>query len=229
MKVAIINFSGNVGKSTIARHLFAPRLNTEVISVESINADEGGTQVRGDQFRFVQEHLLENDTALIDIGASNIEDFVAGMSRYKSSHEDIDLFVVPVVKETKQQKDTIATIEALNALGVPAKKIRVVFNRVDTLENIEEQFSAIVGYAEAEKKCTIKANSVIYQNELFEEIKKFNKTVSEIAADPTDYRAQIKTAKDAEEKDFFIQMTMAKRLAVAVNENLDTVYKVLTK
>lgn len=229
MKIAIINFSGNVGKSTIARHLFAPRLNTDVISVESINADEGGTQVRGDQFRFVQEHLLENDTALIDIGASNIEDFVAGMTRYKSSHEDIDLFIVPVVKETKQQKDTIATIEALNAIGVPAKKIRVVFNRVDTLENVDEQFSAIVGYAESEKKCVAKTNAVIYQNELFEEIKKFNKTVSEIAADPTDYRAQIKTAKDDSEKDFFIQMTMAKRLAVAVNENLETVYKVLTK
>lgn len=229
MKIAVMNFSGNVGKSTIARHLFAPRLNTEVISVETVNADEGGTQIRGDQFRFVQEHLLENDTALIDIGASNIEDFVAGMTRYKSSHEDIDLFVVPVVKEVKQQKDTIATIDALNALGVPAKKIRVVFNRVDATDDVEEKFAAIIGYAEAEKKCTVKTNAVIYQNELFEEIKKLNKTVSDIAADTTDYRAQIKTAKDDAEKDFFIQMTMAKRLAVAVNENLDTVFKVLTK
>lgn len=229
MKVAIINFSGNVGKSTIARHLFAPRLNTEVISVESINSDEGGTQIRGDQFRFVQEHLLENESALIDIGASNIEDFVAGMTRYKSSHEDIDLFIVPVVKEVKQQKDTIATIEALNALGVPAKKIRVIFNRVESFESVEEKFPAIFGYAENEKKCTVKAGAVIFQNELFEEIKKLDKSVSDIVADSTDYRSQIKTAKDDEERDFLIQMTLAKRLAATVNENLDNVFKVITK
>ena len=41
MKVAVINFSGNVGKSTIARHLLTPRIEgAELISIESINADE---------------------------------------------------------------------------------------------------------------------------------------------------------------------------------------------
>jgi hypothetical protein len=53
MKIAVINFSGNVGKTTIARHLLLPRLpaGTELISVESINADEGqGQSLRGHQF-----------------------------------------------------------------------------------------------------------------------------------------------------------------------------------
>lgn len=36
MKVAVINFSGNVGKTTIARHLLAPRIpGAEVVSIES--------------------------------------------------------------------------------------------------------------------------------------------------------------------------------------------------
>ena len=40
MKIAIANFSGNVGKTTIARHLLAPRLNdAPLISVESANSD----------------------------------------------------------------------------------------------------------------------------------------------------------------------------------------------
>ena len=40
MKVAVINFSGNVGKTTIARHLLAPRIpDADFIAVESINAD----------------------------------------------------------------------------------------------------------------------------------------------------------------------------------------------
>jgi hypothetical protein len=38
-----LNFSANVRKTTIARHLLAPRIaGAEVISIESINADDGG-------------------------------------------------------------------------------------------------------------------------------------------------------------------------------------------
>ena len=41
MKIAVINFSGNVGKFTIARHLLLPRIpGAEVITIESLNADE---------------------------------------------------------------------------------------------------------------------------------------------------------------------------------------------
>lgn len=40
MKIAVINFSGNVGKTTVARHLLLPRIQgAELISVESVNAD----------------------------------------------------------------------------------------------------------------------------------------------------------------------------------------------
>ncbi len=39
MKIAVINFSGNVGKSTVARHLLMPRVEgADLISVESLNA-----------------------------------------------------------------------------------------------------------------------------------------------------------------------------------------------
>src|ERR1035441_2295314 len=59
MKVAVINFYGNVGKTTIARHLLAPRIDgAELIAVESINADEGqGHALRGKQFGELQEYL----------------------------------------------------------------------------------------------------------------------------------------------------------------------------
>ena len=49
MKVAVINFSGNVGKTTVAEHLLLPRIQgAELISIESINADGGrGQALRG--------------------------------------------------------------------------------------------------------------------------------------------------------------------------------------
>jgi acyl CoA:acetate/3-ketoacid CoA transferase alpha subunit len=52
MKIAVINFSGNVGKTTVARHLLRPRIDgAQLVTVESLNADEGQAQaLRGRQF-----------------------------------------------------------------------------------------------------------------------------------------------------------------------------------
>ena len=42
MKIAVINFSGNAGKSTVARYLLLPRIpGADLITIESLNADEG--------------------------------------------------------------------------------------------------------------------------------------------------------------------------------------------
>ena len=59
MKIAVINFSGNVGKTTIARHLLAPRLpGAAVVSIESLNADDTTTDtLRANQFGALQEYL----------------------------------------------------------------------------------------------------------------------------------------------------------------------------
>src|SRR5476649_1402114 len=111
MKIAVINFSGNVGKSTVARHLLAPRMNNaQVISIESINSD--GTEdeaIRGKQFGDLIEAMALMDDAVVDIGASNVEDLINQMKQYRGSHEDFDYFVVPTVSKHKQQRDTIST------------------------------------------------------------------------------------------------------------------------
>ena len=103
MRVAVINFSGNVGKTTVARHLLAPRIaGAQVIAIESINADDGQTQaLRGSQFGELQEYLQTVDNVVVDIGASNVEDLLALMRKYRGSHEDFDCFVVPTVAGEK--------------------------------------------------------------------------------------------------------------------------------
>lgn len=229
MRVAVINFSGNVGKSTLARHLLAPRLNTDLITVETINADEGGEKIKASQYDELQAHLLTNDVAVVDIGASNIEAFIHAMTQYRKSHEDFDYFVVPVVKESKQQKDTIATIDALSALGVPAKKIRVVFNKIAIDDDVLAEFGAIFGYASGERKCIVAPEAAVFDNDVFEQSKALCKTISEILVDPTDFRAKLKECKAGPEKDHCVRMILAKRLAASAHENLEAVYKVLFK
>lgn len=232
MKVAVMNFSGNVGKSTVARHLFMPRIkDAEYIAVESINADEGESEeiMRGKQFGQLQEDLMMLDAAIVDVGASNVEDFIKLMQQYRGSHEEFDFFVIPAVSETKQVKDTIGTIQALAAMGVPAKKIRVVFNKVDVDEDPTETFYAIQAYHDDAKKFTYREKAVIYNNELFHKMRFHNVNITTLLDDKTDWRANLKTAKSPEEKEKAIAMISMRRLAISAKENLDAVYTALMK
>ena len=133
MKIAVINFSGNVGKSTIARHLLLPRIEgAELVAIESVNADDGkGPSMRGRQFGELQEYLQTVDSAVVDIGASNVEELMGLMQRYRGSHADFDYFVVPTVQAFKQQQDTIATLVELARLGIRPSRVKLVFNMVE--------------------------------------------------------------------------------------------------
>ena len=231
MKVAVINFSGNVGKSTVARNLIAPRINNAtVIPVESINSD--GTQdeaIKGKQFGELQEALMLMDDAVVDIGASNVEDFINLMRQYKGSHEDFDYFVIPTVPKQKQMRDTISTIDALAEIGVPAKKIRLVFNMVEIDETPERLFAGLLEYHAAAKNFTLRPDAVIHVNDIYGKLKGAGQGIKDILADPTDYKEKIKMAKDADEKLHFAQMVGIKRLAAGVVEELDAVFKTLFK
>lgn len=230
MKVAVINFSGNVGKSTIAKHLLLPRIpNAEFVAVESINADEGeGDAVRGKQFGALQEQLMLLDAAVIDIGASNVEDFIKLMQQYRGSHEDFDFFVVPVVKEGKQVRDTIATIQALRKMGVPAKKIRVVFNKLESDDTVEEAFYPMFAFHEEEKSFVLKPAAAIQFSELYQRLRSMGLSVTELVSDQTDWKAQLRTAATPDEKAKAAGMISMRRLASSAQENLDTVFAAVT-
>lgn len=231
MKIAVINFSGNVGKSTVARHLLASRLtNAQVIAVESINSD--GTQdeaIRGKQFGELLEALALMDDVVVDIGASNVEDFVNLMKQYRGSHEDFDFYVVPTVSKAKQQRDTISTIDALADIGIPAKKIRLVFNMVELDETPERVFSGLFEYHASAKNFTLKPETVIHINDIYGKLKGTENGISDILNDPADLKEQLKAAKDSDEKLRISRLIGVKRLAAGVTEELDAVFKVLLK
>ncbi len=229
MKIAVINFSGNVGKSTVAKHLLMPRMNgAELIAIETINADEGADEtVKGKHFGQLQEQLLAVEDAVVDIGASNVEDVMKLMAQYRGSHEDFDIFVIPAVKEGKQVKDTIATIEALRAMGVPARKIRVVFNKLEADETVEEAFYPLFAYHQDSRAFTLEPAAVIHFSELYQRLRMHKTTIGELVADMTDYKAKIREAKDDEEKARFAALLSMRRLAFAAQENLDSVFSTI--
>ena len=233
MKVAVINFSGNVGKTMIASHLLKMKqANAKVFSVESINtgADADGIEVekiRGKKFGELVDELMLLDDAIVDVGASNVEEFIKLMQQYAGSHEEFDYFVVPVVKEKKVQADTVNTIRALAALGIDSDRIRVVFNKVEMDDSVEDEFAAIFGLAQLEGSFIVSRKATIYANEVFERIKAVGKSLGDIVADRTDYRAQLKAATSDEDKERLIQMIALKRLAVTAEKNMADVHGAL--
>jgi len=234
MKVAVINFSGNVGKTTTSAHLLKPRMNNApIFSIESINAgvDSDGVEVekmKGKKFGDLIDELMLLDSAIIDVGASNVEDFLKLMQQYDGSHEEFDYFVVPVTKEKKVQADTVNTIRALHKLGIDKKRIRVVFNKVEIDELVTDEFSSLFGLAALEKSFIIRPETVIYANEVFERMKSVGKSLSDITDDITDYRAKLREVS-GDEKDECVKMIALKRLSVTANKNLDDVFRTLFK
>lgn len=234
MKVATINFTGNVGKTTVATNIFKARMKDGLsIEVESLNETEGDSEVvRAEKFGQIQSELLVLDDAIIDVGASNIEEFMKLMRQYRGSHEDFDLFVVPVVKDSKLN-DTIGTIEALSVMGVPAKKIRVVFNRVEHTDDVEHVFAPIFAYHEDGKKFTLSKKAVIYYSELYAVMKAYGTNIAELMQnDQAHYKEKLKEAlasKDEDSIERAKQFVGMRRLAESAQENLNTVYSALVK
>ncbi|CAE6847180.1 hypothetical protein R75461_07300 [Paraburkholderia nemoris] len=235
MNIAVINFSGNVGKTTVVRHLLAPRLpESEVIAIESINADEtaglSAERMRGQQFGELQERLLSGGAVIVDIGASNVEDFMALMGEFDGSHEDFDQFVVPTVPAGKQQRDTVATISELQAYGVPASRIRVIFNMVDRVEHadMERVFEPIFACHEAHRSFTLSRTAVIHRSEIYSRAAAFGMSIDAILSDPTDYKAEIGQTANQAEKARLARLVSIRRLAGGVSAELDAVFKAIT-
>ncbi|KWF77595.1 plasmid stabilization protein [Burkholderia diffusa] len=235
MKVAVLNFSGNVGKTTVAGHLLKPRMgDAPIFSVESLNVDASADgleveKMKGKKFGDLVEQLMQLDQAIIDVGASNVEDFLKLMQQYDGSHEEFDFFVVPVVKEKKQQADTVNTLRALSKIGIPKGKIRLLFNKVEVDDSVEDEFAALFGLAQAEKTFTLRPDALVYSNEVFERLKAVGKSLGDITSDETDYRAKLREAKDDDEKEFCVRMVALKRLGTTANRNLDDAFKALFK
>jgi len=241
MNIALINLSGNVGKSTLAVHLFAAhRPGAKIISVESVNTSDADTiqgveveEIEASSFREIFKQLMmATGDVILDVGASNVTRFMSEMARFKSAVHEIDLIVVPVVPQEKQQRDTINTLEWLHERGFDPKRIRVIFNQFDDAGvPLESAFSQIYGYLQATPgAATYQPEAIIRTNELYDRVKGTGKTIRELAEDKTDWRAQraqARTDGDVTGMELAVDGQINKDLAETAQENLASVWKLI--
>lgn len=236
MRVAILSYCGTVGKTTMAAHFLAPRMpRARFFAVETINETASGLgleveKMKGDKFGKLFRELMVEDDAIVDVGASNVEDFIGEMTKFDEAHGEFDFFVIPVTPGAKEAKETLKTVDALAGVGVPAEKIRILFNRVDS--DVAEEFAPIFGYARATKNFTANPAAAVHETDIFDSLSKRQLTIKALLDDPRDYRAELRAlGKEGDPKKaaLFSDMHVMKSQAKPVNRELDGVFDVLFK
>lgn len=232
MKVAVMNYTGTVGKTTVAVHMLSPRMNgAPIYAIESINESAEGLgldveKMRGNKFRDLLKKIVMEDNAIIDVGASNVEDFMVNLESFEEAHEEIDFYIIPVTSGTKEQKETVAMVKSLAAIGIPPEKIRIVFNRVE--RDVITEFAIVVNYHKAAKNFTLNMECVVFETELFDALSLKSLSLEGLMADETDYKELLRNKEaDPKERARWSDMYGLKLLCKGVNRKLDAVYNSL--
>ncbi|WP_087634038.1 StbB family protein, partial [Caballeronia telluris] len=211
MKIAVLNYSGSVGKTVAAHHLLKPRIpEAAFFSVETINqsaSDLGApevSQLQGKKFGELLEALVLEDDAIVDVGASNIESFFESMSRFSDSEREFDLYVVPVTPDQKAWQESLKTVEALSNIGVDAQSIRLLPNRI--VGDPAEEIPAIFNYVKKTSKARISEDAYLFESEIYGYLAAKRMSFMELIDDGIDYRALAKSETDSEKAKDYARM-----------------------
>ncbi|PZQ76173.1 MAG: hypothetical protein DI563_07690 [Variovorax paradoxus] len=224
MKVAVLNYSGNVGKSTLARHLLQPRMgDCPIVYIESINeTGDDSSNVKGKDFTKVMVEVLAAERAIVDIGSSNIEQVFSKVGQMGDILNDFDFFLVPTVAKAKQQQDTVKVLRDLITLGVPPTKLKVVFNHVDPEDDVDRVFANVKS---ATDQLQI-ASAVIHESEGFAFLQN-GRTVKDCVAAGRNFREEIAAAASKDEKRELASAQIVSRLSKGIQDEMDTAFKAL--
>lgn len=234
MRIAIVNLGGNQGKTTLAVNLFSPRMpEAKILAVETINAagNDLGVDVekmRGDQFSRIYAELAATDDLILDVGASNIEDFLLGLETFEDGHDEVDLFVIPATPAKKERAEAVKTAVMLSDLGVDAPRIAIVFNRTS---DVEGEFADVLNFAKQTGKVTANPDGFIPESELFSLLADKKINISQALDDQTDWKAELKAARIADDKKSFqkaVDMVAIQKMSKAMDRQLQHVFELLT-
>lgn len=228
--LAILSFSGNAGKTTLARNLFARHMpEATLVSIESINADgQEAVTLRGKQFAELLDALaLSEQGVIVDVGASNVEDFLQRMAQTRRSHQLFDVFVVPTMPGAKQIRDCIATIEALAQIGVPGSKVRVICNGMEPTDTLETAFGPLLAYLGDTGRAQL-AQGAISDSDVYSRLAAAGQTLGQVlTADAGQLQAALRAAKEPEARLAASRALALHGLAETAAEELDAIWQAL--
>ncbi|WP_225776416.1 StbB family protein [Pseudomonas sp. Marseille-Q5115] len=230
-KFLMVSYSGSVGKTVAALHLLYPRVpGAKFIALETINqsaSDLGLAEVekmQGKKVRELLEHLVLEDAAIVDVGASNIEQFFAEMTRFHGATDEFDLVVVPVCPDDKSWQEGLKTVESLLQIGVEADRIRILPNKIK--EDPREEIPQVFEYAK-KKKIPMNPDAFIFESEVYGYLAHHKMSFRDLIGDNRDYRAEAKAATDPAERSKLARLHSWTSQAKPVQANLDVAFDAL--
>ncbi len=232
MKIVVLNYSGNVGKSTLCNALLSPRMpNAKIFRIESIN-DSGISnaqeeKLRGSQFRKLMQEILMTEDAIIDVGTSNVEEFILMMMEYDGAHEDFDYFIVPVLadnKAVKEAQDSIKTIQTLHKIGVDKNKMMLIFNRLDKRLELNDEAGVMLNFHKKEKMFHLCPDAIVYNSELWLGLAKTKQSFYTVVQDKSDYKTLLAQEKNEKKREDIIHKWTTQRAARTVEKNMNDVF-----
>lgn len=118
-------------------------------------------------------------------------------------------------------------IDELAALGVPASKIRLLFNQVAFDDELPKAFSCLYSYHRRDKRLTLNPAAVMHENELYSRLKASGADIAQLLADDTDYKAAIRAMDDPQEKQRLAYRLATRRLELGIVGELDATFTAL--
>ena len=232
MKIAILSNSGNVGKTTVAREVFAINMDYPVlIEIETHNAgNEEFAKYLNDYKKFTAEQVQEfyeelmlNDNVIVDVGASNMVNFFDKLSEYGINNV-FDKIIIPVTPDAKQQKDTLKTIVMLVELGTNPEIIYIVPNRVKSIINFEKDFEVLKN-ASDDLGFNFRKDFIIKDTTIFKDLEDAGKLLKDVIEDKTDYIELARNNPDERKK--YINLDLIKKAGQTLAKDLKKVYQAI--
>ncbi|MCD9492607.1 hypothetical protein GLP30_17210 [Photobacterium phosphoreum] len=214
MKIVVINSSGNVGKTTLSKLLFMPRIkNCHLLNVAyNYNCK--------DFIKVISETLIY-ENCIIDVNSNGTSFFFDGLSKYTDFIDSIDYFFVPTVPSNKQQHDSITTILTLLDLGVQKTKIKILLNQFDCNHSINDQFFTILNHS-INKLLLLNEQSNQFIIESSESFVFFSH--HEIINNNENYKVLLSNTNDPLKREILSHKYTMKIVANSINKELDNVF-----
>lgn len=235
MITALINISGNVGKSTLTHALVEPRLDDpDIVRIEKLNS--GGSAdvqaIGAHQFKELARQInftTEEDNLIIDMGASEMKDILAKLRTMEGTEQYVDLWILPTVANGKQLEDTARTATILISLGVKPERIVVVPNMVEDVDTLETDFWLVSQHAKKHhyRFCEVP----ILQSEAYGAADQLRRSIADLAADNEgDYRDVIRRSEKYSQEAIVASDTMyAMGMAKSASKNLTAVWNCIMR
>ena len=115
----------------------------------------------------------------------------------------------------------------LSRIGVPAERIRLVFNLVEDTDAIDSVFETLLAYCAATNTVVPRLAACLQYNEIYTLARSSDRSLTLLAADTTDYKAEILKAESMPDKLAFARKLAIQRLAQGVIPELDACFAAL--